>query len=455
MGDIKGLIPTSIFAKELRKKFGKLLKMTKLNTTKKGDIFENEVFIFFENEINANRFYAKKECCKIFAKKGYYSKDRLKDIIFDISIEIYLANQDKYSMLILIECKNYNHKVPVDDIEEFYQKVEQISGGNTKAIIVTPNAFQEGTFNFSQSKGIGLLRYRNQKDLDWILPRSPSSLVSYKYAQTQKDSVYTDLRSEKYTNSFFDCCTFFNYQYTNSFSLFISALLEYKMTESLKNSLLLVQTNFSGEENLVEHIDNMTMEQLTADILSEIDYKDGKVKLEEISTLLEQNHNLKIFYNQNLKQGILGEIDFVNHKICIDNKQCETPVRTRFTIAHEFAHYFLKHSRYMLGEKFYNKEENNLEKPFGIGIEDVVRMEWQANQFASYLLLPQKNFLKDFYFYVEKYEIKDKGFGLIYLDKQRCNREIFNKVSTPLMHKYKVSSSVIKIRLKKLNLLQE
>ena len=67
----------------------------------------------------------------------------------------------------------------------------------------------------------------------------------------------------------------------------------------------------------------------------------------------------------------------------------------------------------------------------------------------------QNNYQKDFDFYVEKYELKDKGFGLIYLDKQRCNREIFNKISTPLMHKYQVSSSVIKIRLKNLGLLQE
>jgi len=429
--------------------------MTKINTTKKGDVFEREVFNFFKNEITSNRFYVKKEYCKIFSKKGYYSKDRSKDIIFDIAIEIYLPNQKEYSILIIIECKNYNHKVPVDDVEEFYQKVEQISGGNTKAIIVTSNAFQEGTFNFSHSKGIGLLRYRNQKDLDWVLPRSPSSIVSYKYAQTQKDSVYTNLRSEAYTNNFFDCNFFFNYQYTNSFSLFISTLIEYKITKSLKKSLLSIQTIFNEVKDLVKYIDNKMMEQLTSDILSKIDYKDGKVNLDKISTFLEENNNIKIFYNQNLNQGVLGEIDFVNNKICIDNKQCETLVRTRFTIAHEFAHYFLNHSKHMLGEKFYNKEENSLENPFGIGIKDVIRMEWQANQFASYLLLPLEKFLEDFSFYVKKYELKDKGFGFIYLDEQRCNREIFNKVSSPLMQKYKVSRSVIKIRLKKLGLLQE
>jgi len=110
-------------------------------------------------------------------------------------------------MLIIIECKSYTHKVPVDDIEELYAKVQQVSGA--KAILVSSNSFQEGTFNFANSKSIGLLRYRSVSDLDWELTRSPSSLVSYKYSEENEHNVSYSLRTEEYKNNYFDCYAFF------------------------------------------------------------------------------------------------------------------------------------------------------------------------------------------------------------------------------------------------------
>ncbi|EKB1969398.1 hypothetical protein ACJO1Z_05845 [Vibrio parahaemolyticus] len=91
-----------------------------MNTVRKGDELEAAIFEFFSTQIDHGQFWAHKDYCKIFTQKGYYSRDREKDIIFDVSIEIYLPGQETYSVLVLIECKNYNHRVPVDDIEEFY-----------------------------------------------------------------------------------------------------------------------------------------------------------------------------------------------------------------------------------------------------------------------------------------------------------------------------------------------
>ncbi|MEJ7684439.1 MAG: hypothetical protein WKG06_42655 [Segetibacter sp.] len=63
-----------------------------------------------------------KKTSKVFKKKAYYSSKREKDIIFDVTIETTLPNADKYSILTIIECKNLNKKVTVDDIEEFGSK---------------------------------------------------------------------------------------------------------------------------------------------------------------------------------------------------------------------------------------------------------------------------------------------------------------------------------------------
>src|SRR5436190_14670271 len=98
-----------------------------MNTNKKADALESTIFKLIKKEIGQGRFFVSLDKCKIFSKKGYYSKDREKNIIFDIAVEVYLPGYSAYSMLILIECKNYNHSVPVDDVEEFYSFVAGIA----------------------------------------------------------------------------------------------------------------------------------------------------------------------------------------------------------------------------------------------------------------------------------------------------------------------------------------
>lgn len=149
-----------------------------MNTTSKGNKLEDQVYDLFSKLISESGFFAKSDCCQIHRKKGYYSKDRKKEIVFDVSIEISMPGQSSYSVLMLIECKNYDHKVPVDDVEEFYAKSQQISPSNIKAVVVSTNAFQEGAFNFAHSKGMGLLRYYDSGKLDWVLTRSPSSITT-------------------------------------------------------------------------------------------------------------------------------------------------------------------------------------------------------------------------------------------------------------------------------------
>ena len=86
------------------------------STTGKGNALELQIRDLFQREIDDDKFWVKKENCKVFWKKGYFSKDRGKEIIFDISIEIFLPGERNFSSLILIECKNYEHRVPVDDV---------------------------------------------------------------------------------------------------------------------------------------------------------------------------------------------------------------------------------------------------------------------------------------------------------------------------------------------------
>jgi len=71
---------------------------------------------------------------------------------------VYLPGSREYSALVLIECKNYGHPVPVDDVEEFFAKVQQVAAANAKATIASTASFQSGAREFAKSKGMGLIR---------------------------------------------------------------------------------------------------------------------------------------------------------------------------------------------------------------------------------------------------------------------------------------------------------
>ncbi|MCD4664022.1 MAG: hypothetical protein K8R68_02050, partial [Bacteroidales bacterium] len=127
-----------------------------MNTTKKGDSLEDRVYSILKDLLSNGDFFVSGKNSKIFKKKGYYSKDRDSEIITDISIETYMPRAEDYSMLTIIECKNLNHKVPVDDIEEFDSKIRQIGEHNTKGIVFTKLGFQKSAFTVGKAKKIGL-----------------------------------------------------------------------------------------------------------------------------------------------------------------------------------------------------------------------------------------------------------------------------------------------------------
>lgn len=70
-------------------------------------------------------------------------------------------------------------------------------------------------------------------------------------------------------------------------------------------------------------------------------------------------------------------------------------------------------------------------------------------------LLPKEQFEKEFFRQVQIHELSDRGYGLLFLDDQRCNIDTFYKVTAPLINKFHVSIAVIKLRLMKLGFLNE
>ena len=72
-------------------------------------------------------------------KRVYTGRLSHRDIEIDVSFNYDVAGAD---LLFLVECKCYRHAVPVNDVEEFHSKIDDI--GAHKGILVTTKGFQDG-----------------------------------------------------------------------------------------------------------------------------------------------------------------------------------------------------------------------------------------------------------------------------------------------------------------------
>jgi Zn-dependent peptidase ImmA (M78 family) len=289
-----------------------------------------------------------------------------------------------------------------------------------KVIIVSSTSFDSNMINYAKKKNgdISLLYFPNTfRNANWTLER--------------KSTFFIKVKEDK--------------------PKFIIDLFPKNENNLLSNYKLITKNNL----NQVAFMNDSTIDKRVLNILSKIDYENGIVDLNKIILLLENENKIYTKYNQSLEEGVLGEINFEKSIILIDNHQCETLARIRFTLAHEIAHFLLGHSQYMLGEKHTMQDAKIIENQLPISAEDIMKMEFQANYFASVLLLLEGSFFKDIRSLLMDYDVKDRGLGIFFVDNQRCNIDTYMKITSRLMHRYKVSRQVIEIRLKKLGLLEK
>jgi hypothetical protein len=140
-----------------------------VNTVAKGNAFEDRVFGAVTEELHSDRLGLSPSLAQAFQKKGYYSRDRDSDIVVDISIEVWLPNADRWSLLWVCECKDYSGSVPVDDVEEFKAKLDQIAGANKKGVMAISGALQQGALKYARANGIGVVRLLPDDQVEHLL----------------------------------------------------------------------------------------------------------------------------------------------------------------------------------------------------------------------------------------------------------------------------------------------
>lgn len=140
-----------------------------MSSVSKGNAFEDRVFDAIQKELAADRLGLSPRLSLPFKKKGYYSRDRDSDIIVDVSIELWIPGADRWSMLWVCECKDYAKSVPVDDVEEFKAKLDQISGANRKGIMAVTSELQPAALSYARSHGIGIVRMLPDNQIRHVL----------------------------------------------------------------------------------------------------------------------------------------------------------------------------------------------------------------------------------------------------------------------------------------------
>ena len=382
-----------------------------INTVKIGDKFEKKALKIIHKAIKDGQLSINEAHAEVFEKKAYYSRDREKDIIFDLSIEIWPEKAKDYSLVYFIECKSgksKSTKVPIDDIEEFHEKVRQVSGLNCKAVMITDKSFGKTTFTYARNKGVMLIEVKEN---------SYEVKLHTKNQQNQdKNITKIDDKIQKLVTNLF---------------------LPNKITGLKK---------LSGE----------SINQITTVIIDEYVKTHDVFSIRDLVLFIQKKYKIKIDLSKDLQRVKGAKIDGyydVKNKVIYIDKYAAKSERFAFVVGHELGHYFL-HSNLKVNQSIYNNFEDS-QYNLSLKKHELKNpkhwIEWQANKFSACLMLPKNIFIIEFVKCREDMGISSPH--TMYLDKQVCNQlDYFNTVNRLAM-KFRVSKMFIQNRIEELNLI--
>jgi Zn-dependent peptidase ImmA (M78 family) len=411
--------------------------MTKKSTLETGDAFEEKVFRIIQDLLVNNEFFVPGHYSKIFRKKGYYSESRKSNIIVDISIETYLGNADKCSIITVLECKSYGKKgVPVDDIEEFDSKLNQIGEHNTKGIIVTNSTFQRSSISLAISKKIALVHISDSGEIDWI-----------NYRKDEKASTPISSNIESISS---DCLklNFFGFSGNKRYYTLPDLLISLGVIDFYNNQPKYIRIPFRSESKIVREIEEFSSSEF---------YSNDRLDTEMLCNYFTKIYNVSFNFDEELaydrSNKVLGKISLNPLRIYITKDLNLDPHRWRFTLAHEIGHLVLHRGEITSYLDEYTDNELTISMHgFDLSPKYNKRLEIQANIFASRLLIPQYQLIK----HVKDYFVRENIHkNYLYLDSQRCNIDLTYRLLYELQEHFNVSKEVVRIRLISQGLLRD
>ena len=150
---------------------------------------------------------------------------------------------------------------------------------------------------------------------------------------------------------------------------------------------------------------------------------------------------------ENLPDGQVGALDIATKEITLSRELQGNDARCRFTLAHELGHYFL---HYEALRDYVTSFGDNADRLTSFATSSPLTiLEWQANLFASFLLLPEDEVRRRFLLRMPEREAR---MGYLFYDRQPVNRALFAHVAGPVALEFGVSWQALRICLQMMKL---
>lgn len=410
-----------------------------MSTTEKGNKLEDKLYEYLLDQQNRDKLvydaYPASHC-KVLKKHKYYCKDREADVEFDVVVEVRRTGRSEPHLYVVFECKN--HQKPIEDsyVRIFSDQISSVFGQAVKGIVVTSNKLQSGAERVAENRRLGIVKF-DENGLEVIADRTVGTWAENSFIQTQLADGNRRSKSLK-----FSACI--DGGYFSSFDQILHSL------ETYPNDARAETTD--RRCNSVTFLPEAEIQVAAQKARSQVDYDGGEVNVEKLCSVLK----LDLSYSERAFQDaegntILGSANFANRSIEIN--QHGNRNRERFTVAHEIGHFFLGHDQYLRSESIVERDlfaDLDTEDTF-----NYERLEYQANLFASALLLPDKQLRLAVEALRLHLKVYDKGFGYIFVDDQPCNYTPYNQILSGLSDHFGVSKQAIEIRLKRAGLVTD
>ena len=333
----------------------------KFNNQHKGDYFENLVFKKLKELIKNQDIPGVSRYNEIFLHKQYASKTA-PDVMLnpDITIEVYSnSNKETWSNLLVVECKNHGRKIDNSIYREFVGNLSDYPRSGVRGIMVSSAGFTQQVITLAQSDNIALVVLSEQSDWETIIWRKINSFEQHQFGH----KVLTGEASTSYP-----------IVYSGNSFVTVSDLLQecgIPMSKALHIPFM--------EDNVIC--------KKVEDILQNTKYLIKENFIDCCFSLIAPNYKFDFV---EMQEDCLGKCDFKEHVITINSSLSKH--RQNFTIAHELGHIALHSS---IVENLFSIEDRESDKNTIISKSIYGRMEYQANTFASYLLMPNIPFMAE------------------------------------------------------------
>lgn len=408
-----------------------------MHSTARGDKLEDALYDYLVAEQNEGKFvygvYAP-ELCKIRKKPKYPCTDRQTDVEFDVVIEVCRPGSDKPFTYVVFECKNYQKGVPATRVTDFSYYLGNVFGHSVKAVFVVTSRLQQGAEDIARSRKISIVKFIDN-GVHILADRAeryglesafvkPHILAAERRPKSLKFSAFTDGR------------------YFSDPAHLVHALIG--EDDGRNKPVRTLPVSYMSAEDIKAFAD---------EVLEGIGYAAGPVDITSLCELISievSMHPIAVLDENGAL--ILGSADFYHNRIEINPHG--NPYRERFTIAHEVGHFCLGHGLHLHAETVV--EQDLLSDARASDGGGYARMEWQANLFASELMLPERVFKLAAALACNQLGMRSNiGHHLAFVDDQAVNFMPYNDLLSTLSDYFQVSKQAIEIKLKKLDLIDD